>query len=84
MEIETKVGPKGQVLIPKSFREWYHLLPGDFVLLKETEKGIIIQKRMEHPLEVLETLAKKHAKTIKIQNINFEEEIEERWNKIKK
>jgi AbrB family looped-hinge helix DNA binding protein len=82
MEIETKVGPKGQVLIPKSFREWYNLLPGDSVLLIESDNEIILRKAIEDPIGILENLAKKYGKNIKIEN--YAEEIEERWKRAKK
>lgn len=43
----VKVGPKGQVVIPKQVRDMFGIVPGDtLVLLADAEKGIAIE-RME-------------------------------------
>lgn len=40
----TKVGPKGQIVIPKEVRDMFGIKAGDtLVILADTEKGIAIQ-----------------------------------------
>ena len=38
-----KVGPKGQVVIPKKFRDELGLEPGDEVVVSLSENGVLIQ-----------------------------------------
>ena len=41
----VKVGPKGQIVIPKEARELFHIQPGDtLLLLADVERGIAIQR----------------------------------------
>lgn len=41
----VKVGPKGQIVIPKEARELFNIQPGDtLVLLADVERGIAIQR----------------------------------------
>ncbi|MDA4137280.1 MAG: AbrB/MazE/SpoVT family DNA-binding domain-containing protein [Thaumarchaeota archaeon] len=37
------VGPKGQITIPKSLREKYHLLEGEEVVLVAREEGVLVR-----------------------------------------
>jgi AbrB family looped-hinge helix DNA binding protein len=43
------VGPKGQITIPKSLRERYHLLEGEEVVLVERAEGVLVR----HPPSAL-------------------------------
>lgn len=41
----VKVGPKGQIVIPKEVREMFAIRPGDaLILLADAQKGIAIEK----------------------------------------
>jgi len=41
----VKIGPKGQIVIPKEAREMFGLEPGDtIVLLADSKKGIALQR----------------------------------------
>ena len=41
---EMRVGPKGQIVIPKLFREDKKIYPGDKVIIELKEEGIIIDR----------------------------------------
>ncbi len=55
---ERKVGPKGQVVIPKDFREEMGIFPGKKVEFIYTEDGILIKKEDEDTEKVFEKVAK--------------------------
>ncbi len=55
---ERKVGPKGQVVIPKDFREEMGIHPGSKVEFRFTEDGIVIKKEDEETEKVFERIAK--------------------------
>lgn len=54
---ERKVGPKGQVVIPKMFRKSKKIEPGSKVLFRETEDGILIEKAEVETEKVFEEIA---------------------------
>ncbi len=39
-----KMGPKGQVVIPKQIRDHLDLKPGDRLLVREAQDGVLIRK----------------------------------------
>lgn len=42
----VKVGPKGQVVIPKEIRQMFQIQPGDTLLmLADTQRGIAIERQ---------------------------------------
>lgn len=46
-----KMGPKGQVVIPKRIRDRLHLQPGDKLQVREQEDGVHIRKVLIGPAE---------------------------------
>lgn len=46
---KSRVGPKGQITIPKELREKYHLKEGEEVLILPSDDGILVK----HPKAVL-------------------------------
>lgn len=41
----VKVGPKGQIVIPKEVREMFQIKPGDtLVILADSERGIALER----------------------------------------
>jgi len=44
VEFRVKVGPKGQVLIPKPLRDEYGIEPKGMVVLREGKDGITVSK----------------------------------------
>jgi len=57
----VKVGPKGQVVIPKALREAYRIVEGGYVLLELTERGILL-RGVEDPEEVVSWIRKRRAR----------------------
>ena len=56
-----KVGPKGQIVIPKEAREMFNIQPGDTLLiLGESDAGLIVSRP-----EALNDLAEKLLNTVK-------------------
>jgi AbrB family looped-hinge helix DNA binding protein len=45
VELRIKVGPKGQILIPKVLRDRYALEEGDVVVIEPGEEGVLIRGR---------------------------------------
>jgi AbrB family looped-hinge helix DNA binding protein len=86
IEFERKVGPKGQVVIPKEIRRIVGIRPDSKVFVTlEDEKIIIIPKRVSLK-EFLSILPLEKRKKIKTKDFDewYEEELEERWRKIKR
>jgi len=46
VKLKIKVGPKGQIIIPKPLREAYNIKEGGNVLIEPREDGILIRKIM--------------------------------------
>jgi len=50
----VKVGPKGQIVIPKEIRDMFQIGPGEnLVIMANSQKGIVIHKQ-----SVMESIAK--------------------------
>ena len=41
--VRSKIGPKGQVTIPKELREKYHLLEGEDVVVVPSAEGVLVK-----------------------------------------
>ncbi|WP_297466310.1 AbrB/MazE/SpoVT family DNA-binding domain-containing protein [Thermococcus sp.] len=86
VSIRLKVGPKGQIVIPKVFREAYGIKEGGEVIVEPTEKGLIIlpkKSREDLIRELLEWKRKnatgKPAKLGELKNVSLEDEFDEVW-----
>ncbi|NJF24086.1 AbrB/MazE/SpoVT family DNA-binding domain-containing protein [Thermococcus sp. Bubb.Bath] len=86
VSIRLKVGPKGQIVIPKVFREAYGIREGGEVIVEPTDNGLIImpQKSKEDLIrELLEWKRKrakgKPAKLGELKGISLEDEFDEVW-----
>lgn len=80
MFIRRRVGPKGQVVIPKMIREYLGIEPGDEVLMEVEEKRLVIKKTLKPERfieEFCSTSAKKLADKVGLERI-LEEEVGER------
>ena len=81
---KMKVGPKGQVVIPKDIRETQNIYPGTEVIFETTDHGIQIQKAQPErdPIEVFREIAN----SVKLKgkfdaDKSYDEMMEERWKK---
>jgi len=55
VSIRVKVGPKGQIVIPKVFRDAYGIKEGGDVIVIPTEEGLIIRGKKSVE-EIMKTL----------------------------
>lgn len=84
VSIKIKVGPKGQIVIPKVLREEYNIVPGDEVIFRENNNVVVIEKAKKDIIEVFERARKSvKKKKIKFDIHGIEKEYEERWRKAK-
>jgi len=58
--IIVRVGPDGQVVIPKALREAYRIVDGGYVLLEPTERGILL-RGVEDSEEVVRWIRERRA-----------------------
>lgn len=84
IEFERRVGPKGQVVIPKEIRRTVGIMPESKVFITlENEKIVIKLGRKRAIEEFINLVPKEKRKRITIKDIkkHYEEELEERWRK---
>ena len=78
----VKVGPKGQIVIPKIFREATGITPAMKVAIEEKENGLLVKKQ-SNIYEIFEQIAMK-GKSIKVRpHDSYEEEMEKRTELIR-
>jgi AbrB family looped-hinge helix DNA binding protein len=58
---EMKIGPKGQVVIPKAFRKSLGLHAGNKVIFTLTEEGLLLEKPREDAVVVFEEIARSNS-----------------------
>lgn len=73
-----KVGPKGQVVIPRVMRKALKIEPGSKVLFKLEDDTLIIKKPAFDAVAVFRKLAQQIDYNEKINPHEYEEELEER------
>jgi len=61
VSVRVKVGPKGQVVIPKVFREAYGIKEGGEIIIIPTEEGLMIRgkKTAEEVMNILKVYREK-------------------------
>ncbi len=81
MIVRRRVGPKGQIVIPKVIREFLGMEPGTEVLLEVKEDRLIIRPSMD-PVdfvnEFCSQVEEKLSEEVDLERI-LEEEVEERF-----
>jgi len=73
-----KVGPKGQVVIPRTMRKALNISPGTKVLFKLDDGKLILEKPNFDAVAVLRKLSKKINCNKKINPHQYEEELNQR------
>ncbi|MCD6510539.1 MAG: AbrB/MazE/SpoVT family DNA-binding domain-containing protein [Thermoprotei archaeon] len=83
VKLRIKVGPKGQIVIPKIFREAYRIREGGYVILEPADDKLIL-RGIEDPRDVLmwirerkKRIGGKEARLGDLAKIDLEEEFEE-------
>jgi AbrB family looped-hinge helix DNA binding protein len=75
---KMRVGPKGQVVIPKSFRNILKIGAGTEVVFRLEGERVILEREAEDPIRTLEAIARKGKSVSKINPHAYEEELQER------
>jgi AbrB family looped-hinge helix DNA binding protein len=78
IEEEMKVGPKGQVVIPRTMRKALKIEPGSKVVFTLEANKLILKKPDFDAVAVFERIAKKIHSNGEINPHAYEEELEER------
>jgi len=73
-----KIGPKGQVVIPKVFRKSLGLHPGTKVAFTLREDGLLLEKPREDATAVFKEIAES-GKSVKVKPHEYVEELERRF-----
>ncbi len=58
VRLRVKVGPKGQIVIPKMFRDAYRIKEGGYAVIEPRDDGLLI-RGLEDPEEVLEWIRRR-------------------------
>ncbi|NWG09743.1 MAG: AbrB/MazE/SpoVT family DNA-binding domain-containing protein [Nitrososphaerales archaeon] len=75
LEEEMRVGPKGQVVIPRPLRKVLNIQPGSKIIFKLEGERLILKKASFDTVGVLESIAKKGPSMSKISPHTYEEEL---------
>jgi len=73
-----RVGPKGQVVIPRSFRQVLKIGPGTEIIFRLEGNRVILEKEAADPLRSLENISRKGRSISKVNPHAYEDELEER------
>jgi len=75
---EMKVGPKGQVVIPKVMRKALKISPGSKVVVRLNGEQVIIEKPPQSAVSIFEEIAKSGPSVAFIEPHLYEEELGKR------
>jgi len=78
MEEEMKVGPKGQVVIPKVFRKAMKITPGSKVIFELRGEELLVRKPTIDAVKVFAQIAKS-GRSVRVKPHEYVEELEERF-----
>ena len=79
--IRTKIGAKGQIVIPKILREEYNIRKNTELILRDTGQGILLQRPHLDVVEEFARLAQQHGKAVKVDVHAIEKQYEERMKR---
>jgi AbrB family looped-hinge helix DNA binding protein len=75
---KMRVGPKGQVVVPQSFRKILKIGPGSEVVFQLEGKRVILRKDESDPILTFETISRKGKSVSKISAHAYERELARR------
>jgi AbrB family looped-hinge helix DNA binding protein len=81
LEEEMKVGPKGQVVIPRAMRKALKIEPGSKVLFSLEDDKLILKKPSFDAVAVFEKIANEINYNKSIDPHAYEEELDERFKR---
>lgn len=71
IQFERKIGPKGEVVIPKEIRRIMGISPNSKVLIGVEDGSIVIKKEGEEPVwRFMTRFAKEHGKRLSVKELN--------------
>jgi len=77
--LKMKIGPKGQVVIPKVLRQKYNFWPGEEVIVEDSQTGVLIEKQAVDIVAIARDAARSIHHTGKIDSDkDYYEQIEKR------
>ncbi len=82
VELKVRLGSKGQVVIPKIFRESYKIYPNQEAIITAVDEGVLIKKNDINIIEKLREMAKEAKKIRKGRPFTYKkEEFYEQYDK---
>lgn len=86
IEFERKVGPKGQVVIPKEIRRIVGIRPETKVYVSLEDEKVVIKPKTGGLKQFLSIIPIEKRKKMKIKDFDkwYEEELEEKWRRIER
>jgi AbrB family looped-hinge helix DNA binding protein len=78
IEEKMKVGPKGQVVIPRAIRKALNISPGSKIVFKLDDGKLILEKPSLDAVAVFKKIAQQINYNKKIDPHQYEEELEKR------
>jgi AbrB family looped-hinge helix DNA binding protein len=73
-----RVGPKGQVVIPRSFRKVLKIGPGSEIVFRLEGGHVVLEKESIDPMGTFQNISRKGKSLSKINPHEYEDEVEER------
>jgi AbrB family looped-hinge helix DNA binding protein len=75
---EMKVGPKGQVVIPRAMRKALKIGPGSKVIVSMVDDQVVIERSTDSAVSVFEAIARGGKSVSFVEPHLYEEELERR------
>ena len=83
VEEEMKVGPKGQVVIPRLFRKALKIIPGSNVIVRLENDRVVLERKGKLDAAVeFERIAKSGQSVAKVSPHMYEEELKKRSDRL--
>jgi AbrB family looped-hinge helix DNA binding protein len=73
---KVKVSPKGQIVIPKEFRDKFGIKEGEEVIVEESRKGVLVMRKEKNPVKTMVGLFEGKTKKSSVELVR---EIRKEW-----